>query len=146
MQSIGGWLRHPIFAIALPIPLFVIGHDYGLLGTIYVAAFAAVSGWLCWRTGGLEASIALHVVNNSMIFSLGAIGLVDANSTDTGVLDLVISLAMMLIFAGVVVRAAGLRNIERTGTAVAGLAGLAGATPGAPGEPEQHDDHRLQHG
>jgi membrane protease YdiL (CAAX protease family) len=142
MQSIGGWLRHPIFAIALPIPLFVVGHDYGPLGTIYVAAFAAVAGWLCWRTGGLEAAIALHVVNNSVIFALGAIGLVDANSTDTGALDLVISLAMMLIFAGIVVRAAGLHNIERAGTAVSGRAG---AASGIPDEPEQHDGHRLQH-
>jgi membrane protease YdiL (CAAX protease family) len=142
MQSIGGWLRHPIFAIALPIPLFVIGHDYGLLGTIYVAAFAAVSGWLCWRTGGLEASIALHIVNNAAIFALGAFGLVDANSTDTGVLDLVISLAMMLVFAGIAVRAARRHNIERTGTAVPG----AGAVAGLPDEPEQHDGHLLQHG
>lgn len=31
---------------------------------IYYFAFGAVSAWLVWRTGGLEASVAIHVVNN----------------------------------------------------------------------------------
>ncbi|MBX0299152.1 CPBP family intramembrane metalloprotease [Cryobacterium sp. 1639] len=104
MQTIGGWLRHPAFAILLPIPLFVIGHDYELIGMIDVAVFAAAAGWLTWRTGGLEAAIALHVVNNLSIFGLSAIGLVDPNGTDLGPVDLVFSLLMTLTFVVVVTR------------------------------------------
>ena len=44
MQSIGGWLRHPAFAIALPIPLFVFGHDYDLYGQLDVGLFALAAG------------------------------------------------------------------------------------------------------
>jgi hypothetical protein len=62
--EIGRWLRHPAFAILLPVPLFVLGHGYDLLGQIGVGLFAVAAGWLTWRTGGLEAAIALHVVNN----------------------------------------------------------------------------------
>ena len=32
-------------------------------------AFGVVASWLVWRTGGLEASIALHAANN--LVSLG---------------------------------------------------------------------------
>lgn len=70
MQSIGRWLRHPAFAILLPVPLFVLGHGYDLLGQIGVGLFALAAGWLTWRTGGLEAAIALHVVNNLSAFLL----------------------------------------------------------------------------
>jgi membrane protease YdiL (CAAX protease family) len=104
MQTLGGWLRHPAFAILLPIPLFVIGHDYELIGMIDVGLFAAAAGWLTWRTGGLEAAIALHVVNNVSIFGLSSIGLVDPNGTDLGPIDLVFSLVMILTFVFVVTR------------------------------------------
>ncbi|WP_279072679.1 type II CAAX endopeptidase family protein [Microbacterium lacticum] len=74
MQAIGRWLRHPAFAILLPVPLFVMGHLYDLLGQLSVGLFAVAAGWLTWRTGGLESAIALHVVNNvtGFLLSLGA--------------------------------------------------------------------------
>ncbi|WP_166793135.1 CPBP family intramembrane glutamic endopeptidase [Cryobacterium lactosi] len=103
-QTIGGWLRHPAFAILLPIPIFVLGHDYGLLGSIDVAFFAAVAGWLTWRTGGLEAAIALHIVNNATIFGLGTIGLVDPNATDAALPDLIYSALMTAAFVLLVER------------------------------------------
>ncbi len=34
-------------------------------------AFGLVAGWLVWRTGGLEAAIAAHVVNNLFAFGYG---------------------------------------------------------------------------
>jgi membrane protease YdiL (CAAX protease family) len=117
MQTIGGWLRHPAFAILLPIPLFVLGHDYELLGMVDIAVFAATAGWLTWRTGGLEAAIALHVVNNVTIFGLGAIGLADPNATNLGPADLVFSLLMMAAFVVAVERAVRLgRSGDQTVT------------------------------
>ena len=74
-QAIGRWLRHPAFAILLPVPLFVLGHLYDPLGQAAVGLFAVVAGWLTWRTGGLEAAIALHVVNNLSAFLLALAGL-----------------------------------------------------------------------
>ncbi len=104
MQGIGSWLRHPAFAIALPVPLFVLGHGYGLLGQIDVAAFALAAGWLTWRTGGLEAAIALHVINNMGVFALGAAGFGDLNATDLPLAALPFSLAFTLAYSLLVVR------------------------------------------
>ena len=106
MQTIGGWLRHPAFAILLPVPLFVLGHTYGLYGQVYVAMFAVVAGWLSWRTGGLEAAIALHIVNNAVLSALGGVGLLDPNATDVGVGELIFSVVITAAFvAGVLILA-----------------------------------------
>lgn len=104
MQGIGSWLRHPAFAILLPVPLFVLGHDYGLVGQIDVAAFAVAAGWLTWRTGGLEAAIALHVINNVGVFGLGAAGFGDINATDLPPAALPFSLAFLLAYSLLVIR------------------------------------------
>ncbi|MEO7588109.1 MAG: type II CAAX endopeptidase family protein [Arachnia sp.] len=114
MQTIGAWLRHPAFAILLPVPLFVLGHDYGPLGMTDVAVFAIAAGWLTWRTGGLEAAMALHIVGNVSGFSLAAVGLVDLSATEVGVGSLVLSLLLTLAFTVVVARLAGRRSIQRT--------------------------------
>lgn len=104
MQVIGSWLRHPAFAILLPVPLFVLGHGYGLVGQIDVAVFAVAAGWLTWRTGGLEAAIALHVVNNLVVLALGAVGMADPNAVDLPLAHLPVSITVVLAYALLVVR------------------------------------------
>lgn len=105
-QTIGGWLRHPLFAILLPVPLFTIGHRYDAWGLIDVSIFAVVAGWLAWRTGGLEASIVAHVVNNTVIFVIGAFGLVDVNSKTGNGVEVLVSTLTLALYAWLVVRAA----------------------------------------
>jgi membrane protease YdiL (CAAX protease family) len=131
MQTIGGWLRHPAFAILLPVPLFVLGHSYDLLGQIYIGVFAVVAGWLSWRTGGLEAAIALHIVNNAVLSALGSVGLVDPNATDVGVADLVFSIVITGGFALLVLVLARRRNIGRLSPVPAGPAPATAAAPAA---------------
>ncbi len=102
MQAIGRWLRHPAFAILLPVPLFVLGHLYDPLGQVSVGVFAVAAGWLTWRTGGLEAAIALHVVNNLLAFMLGLAGLSDVNATSPGVDSFIWSTVVVAAYVGVV--------------------------------------------
>ena len=104
MQGIGSWLHHPAFAILLPVPLFVLGHGYGLAGQLDVAAFAVAAGWITWRTGGLESAIALHIINNVGVFGLGAAGFGDLNATDLPLAALPFSLAFLLAYSLLVVR------------------------------------------
>lgn len=104
MQLIGRWLRHPAFAILLPVPLFVLGHGYDIWGALSVGLFAIVAGWLCWRTGGLEAAIAMHVANNVVIFVFAGFGLVDGNATTGTPVDLIVQTATALVFAAIVLR------------------------------------------
>ncbi len=114
MQSIGRWLRHPAFAILLPIPLFVLGHGYDPVGQTSVAIFALVAGWLSWRTGGLEAAIALHVINNLGAFALGVLGLADPNETEVSVESLLVSVVFMLAYAAVIEWVFRRRGLGRT--------------------------------
>jgi len=109
-QAIGGWLRHPAFAILLPVPLFTIGHDYDVWGLADVAIFAVFAGWLTWRTGGLEAAIVAHVVNNTTLFVLGAFGLADLNADSGSALALGTTLVIMVAYSALV-----LREAKRTG-------------------------------
>ncbi|WP_181157538.1 CPBP family intramembrane glutamic endopeptidase [Microbacterium sp. MYb62] len=114
MQLVGGWLRHPAFAILLPVPLFVLGHGYDVWGAASVGMFAIVAAWLTWRTGGLEAAISLHIVNNVLIFLLGSVALVDANATSGTPVDLLASGLAMIVYAVLADRWAGKLGIART--------------------------------
>ena len=68
MQAIGSWTARfgssawpAIVVSAVP---FVVGHGYTDWGPVDIALFAVATGWVVVHTGGLEAAIALHVVNN----------------------------------------------------------------------------------
>ena len=113
-QTVGAWMRHPAFAILLPVPLFIVGHDYGPLGMLDVGLFAVIAGWITWRTGGLEAAIALHIVNNCVIFALSAVGLADANAKDSTISGLVVTTVTSVLFCVIVTRAADRGNVQRT--------------------------------
>ncbi|MFC4905092.1 CPBP family intramembrane glutamic endopeptidase [Kocuria oceani] len=105
MQTIGSWLRHPAWAILLPVPLFVLGHEYEWVGQLDIVVFAIAAAWLTWRTGGLEAAIGLHIIGNCLAFGFGAIGLTDLNATDIPPLSVAASIALTLSYTGLVTRA-----------------------------------------
>lgn len=113
-QTIGAWMRHPAFAILLPVPLFIVGHDYGPLGMLNVGLFAVIAGWITWRTGGLEAAIALHIVNNCVIFAFSVVGLADANAKDSTFSGLAVMTVTSVLFCVIVTRAADRGNVQRT--------------------------------
>lgn len=70
MQILGAWLKSPIIPIVLPSLLFAMAHIYDPWALVQVGLLGLVAGWLTWRTGGLEAAIALHVINNLVVFLL----------------------------------------------------------------------------
>lgn len=88
MQTLGAWLgsvrgatafaaflRGPWLPIAIPAIAFGFSHIYDVWGWISVVVLALVAGWLSWRTGGLEAAIGLHIVNNIVAFGFLASGI-----------------------------------------------------------------------
>ena len=74
MQVIGSWLKNPWFAILIPSVAFALGHIYDIWGLTAVGLMGAVAAWLTWRTGGLEAAIAIHIVNNLVAFGFMTAG------------------------------------------------------------------------
>lgn len=83
----------------ISLPLFVLGHNYDAWGLASVGVFAAVTTWLTWRTDGLEAAVALHAVNNMLVFTLAAFGIADLNATTTTWLDALLSSVIPIGFA-----------------------------------------------
>lgn len=113
-QTVGGWLKHPAWAILLPVPLFVIGHDYDLWGLADVAVFAIAAGYLTWRTGGLEAAIVAHVVNNTLLFLFGAFGLADLNAKGGSLEGILVTLITMTLYTLLVLRMAKRSSLTTT--------------------------------
>lgn len=67
-QVLGTWLRRPVWGVVLPVPLFMVGHGYDWVGQVDIAVFALATGFLVWKSGGLELAVVLHVANNLPLF------------------------------------------------------------------------------
>ena len=77
----GGWLNIPVLAIIIQAIIFAIVHSYNSIGVISVGISGILYGWLSWRTSGLEASSAIHSINNLMAFFAVALGVSSISST-----------------------------------------------------------------
>ncbi|MEO6532838.1 MAG: type II CAAX endopeptidase family protein [Pseudolysinimonas sp.] len=81
LQMVGGWVRPAIVAVVVSTAGFAALHTQYLgWATLDVAFFGAVAAYLTWRTGGLEASLSLHAVNNTVVFLVLASGAAGSTS------------------------------------------------------------------
>jgi membrane protease YdiL (CAAX protease family) len=128
-QAIAGWVRRPragaLVAGLLSALLFAAAHGaQDPITFLDRFAFGLAASALVWLTGGLEAAIVLHAVNNVLVFVLAG-GLGDGVATDQvpagfGLLFLVISLTCNGAYLVLVARSRARLRVE-TGTAAAQL-------------------------
>ncbi|AMM19096.1 hypothetical protein AX769_01790 [Frondihabitans sp. PAMC 28766] len=113
MQTFGSWFPWPVVAIVVPTVGFAFAHSYNVWGKIDVAALGIAFGYLTWRTGGLEAGLAAHVVNNVVVFVLAApiVTNTQSNGSPAGAAVSVISSAA---YVGMVSWLARKKRPERT--------------------------------
>ena len=74
LQALGSLVARPWFGVVVSAVLFALLH--GLQNPALFAdrlAFGLLAGLLVWRTGGLEAGIAAHVVNNVCAYTLAGL-------------------------------------------------------------------------
>lgn len=107
MQAVGGFLRSPWFAVVPQAVLFAAAHGWGTVwGFADLCVFGLVTGCLTVRTGGLEAAIALHVLNNLLGYGLAATvvgGLTGAETAaDSPVLLAVVDMAVIVLHGALV--------------------------------------------
>jgi membrane protease YdiL (CAAX protease family) len=77
-QAFSVVFRTPWPGIVIGSVLFTSGHGYTGWGMLDVFLFGMIAGWIAVRSGGLEASIALHIFNNLVAFLLpAAVGQLD---------------------------------------------------------------------
>lgn len=73
LQALSAWLRAPWLPMMVTSLGFAFAHGSQNLPLFLDRfAFGLIACWLVIRTGGLEAAIAMHVVNNVLIFLLAA--------------------------------------------------------------------------
>ncbi|OXY99071.1 CPBP family intramembrane glutamic endopeptidase [Streptomyces diastatochromogenes] len=86
-QAVGAFVRSPWFAFLPQAVLFAAAHGWGTpWGFTDLVVFGVAAGWLTWRSGGLEASIGLHTVNNLLAFA-GSAATVDGLRSDETAAD-----------------------------------------------------------
>jgi membrane protease YdiL (CAAX protease family) len=68
LQAFGTFFNTPWPGIVIGAVAFTSLHAYTDWGILDVFGFGVLMGWLAVRTGGLEAPIALHVLNNIVSF------------------------------------------------------------------------------
>lgn len=122
-QNIGAYLARPLLAFAVPAVVaaagFAAAHgspDPWILADL--AAFSLAASVLTWRTGGLEAAIALHLVNNVgldvVVNTVGGFDevLVDADTTGSP-MSLAVSLLMYALAVSLVLWQARRCRVDR---------------------------------
>jgi membrane protease YdiL (CAAX protease family) len=99
LQAVGGWVRWwPVAVLASSVP-FVLGHLYNWWGLGEILVFALVTAWLTVRTGGLEAAIGVHVLNNIVAFGVPALGFENLTVADGSPESLAIAVVLMPLYA-----------------------------------------------
>lgn len=128
-QAFGGLFGRAA-AIVIPAVLFALAHGLGQSPPIFFdrLAFGLVAGLLVVLTGGLEAGIAMHVLNNWVAFGValayGDISTVLASDGEGSWWMIPVTLTQSLLYLGLVLwvtRSMGLRNTAEGGV-------LAGST------------------
>ena len=141
-QAVASWSSRPVvgtvLAAAVTSVLFALAHgvqDPALF--LDRLAFGLTASWLVWRTGGLEAAVALHVVNNlvALLFSASTGQLEESITGSTLPWSLAaLDVTTMVVYALLVHRLAARWGIAAERVAAAPPAGALSG-PGAVGYP-----------
>lgn len=106
LRTVGSWFRHPmaalVFGTAVNAGIFMLLHGAAdpWLNLVYLVMGVLLS-WITWRTGGLEAAVAFHIVNNMVAFSIvpfqDVAGLFDRSAGVAGPVVLIQLVAVVLV-------------------------------------------------
>lgn len=117
-QAFGGLFGREWAAVLLPATLFAIAHGSQSAPIFFDRfAFGVVAGLLVVRTGGLEAGIAMHVLNNWLAFGMAlAFGDMASSLNPTGGTwwSIPVTLTQSLVYLWLVLRFAGRRGLRTT--------------------------------
>ncbi|MDQ1627390.1 MAG: protease family protein [Actinomycetota bacterium] len=119
-QAVASWFARPVVGavVAAAVSALAFAFAHGAQDpALFVdrCAFGLVASWLTWRTGGLEAAIALHVANNLVSLGLTAVTGSVAASLEASSLDwphALVDVVMMLVYALVVARLVDRRGVQ----------------------------------
>jgi len=129
LQAIGSWVPWSVLAIVLSAVLFSLSHIYDVWGLLQVGIMGVGFAYVTVRTGGLEAAIALHTVNNIGSFAITGTGVFSGGetgmSTETGgpiaVVFQLVTVGLWLLLVEWRFRALKVERLSRIEVPVAGI-------------------------
>ena len=138
-QILGSWVRFAPVSIIVPTAIFASLHIYDAAGLASVAIFGFGAAVVVWRTGGLEAGITYHSLNNIAAFLLLASGVygTTVNEAETAsnlaeaALVIVSTLLGSAIWVAWILWLAKRRGLVRLGGRISEPAAPAAPPPGA---------------
>lgn len=117
LQAVGSLSNRRWVALVVTATLFAIAHGFQNPPLFFDRfMFGLIAGWLVIRTGGLEAAIALHVLNNYLAFGLA---LVFGDITETlnvseiSWWNVPVTLTQAVVYAGLVAWVASRMGLQR---------------------------------
>jgi membrane protease YdiL (CAAX protease family) len=116
LQSVGAWVRWAPVTILVSAALFGVSHAYDSWGILTVIVMGIGFAVVAIRTGGLEAGIAMHTVNNVAAFVVTGTGMFGPTgiTEDTGGFPgLVAQVITVGLWIGGIEWFAGRNRIER---------------------------------
>ncbi len=118
MQALGSLFGNKWVALLTTSALFALAHgvqNFPLFFDRFM--FGLIAGWLILRTGGLEAGIAMHILNNFLAFGF-AISFGDLTESltvsEVGWSNMILTLTQAGVYAALVLVAAKKLNVQRT--------------------------------
>jgi membrane protease YdiL (CAAX protease family) len=117
MQALGSLFNNKWLALLTTSTLFAMAHgvqNFPLFFDRFM--FGLIAGWLILRTGGLEAGIAMHILNNFLAFGF-AISFGDLTDSltvsEVGWLNIIVTLTQAVTYAVLVLLVAKKMNLQR---------------------------------
>ena len=117
MQAVGSLTRSRWVALLATALLFAMAHGFQNFPLFFDRfMFGLIAGWLVIRTGGLEAGIAMHVLNNYLAFGLalmfGDIG-ETLTVTEVSWWNIPVTLTQSIVYAGLAAWVAKAMHLQR---------------------------------
>jgi membrane protease YdiL (CAAX protease family) len=121
LQSVGAWVRWAPVTIIVSAVLFGVSHAYDGWGILTVMVMGVGFGVVTVRTGGLEAGIAMHTVNNVAAFAVmgtgmfGPTGMTEDTGGPAGFIAQVVTVALWVAGVEWFARRHGIERLSRIG-------------------------------
>jgi membrane protease YdiL (CAAX protease family) len=121
LQSVGSWVAWAPVTVLVSSVAFAFSHAYDGWGIATVAVMGVAFAVVTIRTGGLEAGIGLHAVNNIGAFVLSGTGMFGPTgiTSDTGgfggFLGVLVTVALWALAVEFAARRVGIERLSRIG-------------------------------
>ena len=121
LQSVGAWVRFAPVTILVSAVLFGFSHAYDEWGIATIVVMGIGFAFVAIRTGGLEAGIAMHTVNNVAAFvvtgtgMLGPTGITEDTGGPAGLVAQAVTVVLWVLGIEWFARRAGIERLSRIG-------------------------------